>query len=165
MRSRYSVSQSDTKPGSRRLKAYQDQRFLESRDARALRILAEYLEPLFRLRCFNVEDTIVFMGSARLLSAEAAEGALAKAERAGKGITAARTAVELSAYYEAARELAHQLTLWSKGLDRNDRRFVICTGGGPGIMEGGQSRRGRGERIECRPYHLDSQRRIRQSLY
>ena len=129
------MNPSDTKPGSRRPKAYQDQRFLESRDARALRILAEYLEPLFRLRRFNVEDTIIFMGSARLLSADAAKAALAKAERAGKGITAARTAVELSAYYEAARELAHQLTVWSKGLDRKDRRFVICTGGGPGVME------------------------------
>ncbi|MGO8921102.1 MAG: LOG family protein [Stellaceae bacterium] len=119
----------------RQPKAYQDLRFLESKDARALRILAEYLEPLSRFKRYGVEDTIVFMGSARLLSAEAAQAALAEAERSGSGVEKARTAVELSTYYEAARELARRLTNWSKKLDREGRRFVVCTGGGPGIME------------------------------
>jgi uncharacterized protein (TIGR00730 family) len=122
-------------PGHRRPKAYQDTRFLESRDARALRILAEYLEPLHRFQRYHVEDTIVFMGSARLLSQEAATAALAEAERRGEGIEAARIALELSAYYEAARTLARRLTEWSKNLGREERRFVVCTGGGPGIME------------------------------
>jgi uncharacterized protein (TIGR00730 family) len=119
----------------RQPKAYQDGRFLESKDARALRILAEYLEPLSRFRRYGVQDTIVFMGSARLLSEERAKAALSEAERSGTGIEAARTALELSAYYEAARELAKRLTNWSKKLGHEERRFVICTGGGPGIME------------------------------
>src|SRR6516164_2645089 len=116
-------------------KAYEDLRFLESKDARGLRILSEYLEPLSRFRRFGVQDTIVFMGSARLLSEEAAKTALAEAKRAGKGIEAAEIALRLSIYYEAARELAQRLTAWSKKLDRKERRFVVCTGGGPGIME------------------------------
>jgi uncharacterized protein (TIGR00730 family) len=119
----------------RRPKAYQDTRFLESKDARALRILAEYLEPLARFARHKVQDTIVFMGSARLASEEAARAALAEAERTGQGIEAAQTALRLAAYYEAARALARRLTEWSKGLGREDRRFVVCTGGGPGIME------------------------------
>jgi uncharacterized protein (TIGR00730 family) len=122
------------RPG-RRPKAYQDTRFLESRNGRPLRILAEYLEPLYRFQRQKVEDTIVFMGSARLLSREAAEAGLAEAERAGEGVEAAQIALRLSAYYEAARELAQRLTTWSKKLDRKERRFVVCTGGGPGIME------------------------------
>jgi len=73
------------KPARRQPKAYQDTRFLESKDARALRILAEYLEPLYRFQRNNVRDTIVFMGSARLRSEEAAKSALAEAERAGQG--------------------------------------------------------------------------------
>jgi uncharacterized protein (TIGR00730 family) len=119
----------------RQPKAYQDTLFLESKDARALRILAEYLEPLYRFQRNNVRDTIVFMGSARLRSEEAAKAALAEAERAGQGVDAAQMALRLSIYYEAARELAQRLTAWSKKLDRKDRRFVVCTGGGPGIME------------------------------
>jgi uncharacterized protein (TIGR00730 family) len=119
----------------RQPKAYEDTRFLQSRDARALRILAEYLEPLYRFQRHNVQDTIVFMGSARLHSEEAARAALAEAERAGEGIAAAEMALRLSIYYEGARELARRLTAWSKKLGREERRFVVCTGGGPGIME------------------------------
>ena len=121
--------------GRRKPKAYEDTRFLGSRDARPLRILAEYLEPLYRFQRHNVEDTIVFMGSARLRSEEAARAALAEAERAGEGIEAAQTALSLSIYYEAARELARRLTTWSKKLGQAQQRFVVCTGGGPGIME------------------------------
>lgn len=124
-----------SRPAHRQPKAYQDTRFLQSKDARALRILAEYLEPLYRFQRHNVQDTIVFMGSARLCSKETAEAALAKAERTGRGIEPAQTAMRLSIYYEAARELAFRLTEWSKRLDREERRFVVCTGGGPGIME------------------------------
>ena len=70
--------------GRRQFKAYEDTRFLRSRDARPLRILAEYLEPLYRFQRHNVQDTIVFMGSARLRSEEAAKAMLAEAERAGR---------------------------------------------------------------------------------
>jgi len=117
------------------VKAYANETFLNSKDARALRILAEYLEPRSRFERHKVEDTIVFMGSARTLSHEQATAALRKAERAGSDIESARTALEMSVYYEAARELAFRLTKWSKALDPKSRRFVVCTGGGPGIME------------------------------
>ena len=129
------MDRSPTRPPPRRPKAYQDTRFLESRDARALRIMAEYLEPLYRFQRHNVQDTIVFMGSARLIPEETAKAALKKAERSGEGVKPARIALELSAYYEAARQLAHRLTEWSKRLSQEERRFVVCTGGGPGIME------------------------------
>jgi len=119
----------------RQPKAYHNARFLESRDARAIRILSEYLEPLSRFERSQVQDTIVFMGSARLKSKEAAEAALAAAEQSGKGLAEARMALELSAYYENARELARRLTEWSKNLGEKERRFLVCTGGGPGIME------------------------------
>ena len=93
------------------------------------------MEPLYRFQRHNIQDTIVFMGSARLRSEEAAKAALAEAERTGQGVEAAQTALRLSIYYEAARELALRLTAWSKKLDSKERRFVVCTGGGPGIME------------------------------
>jgi uncharacterized protein (TIGR00730 family) len=116
-------------------KAYRNQSFLNSKDARALRILAEYLEPKSRFEHNHVDDTIVFMGSARFKSRDDAEAALRKAEAENSGIEAARTAVIMSTYYEAARELAFRLTQWSKKLDLKEKRFVVCTGGGPGIME------------------------------
>ena len=117
------------------VKAYANPAFLNSKDARALRILAEYLEPRSRFERHGVEDTIVFMGSARTPSREQAEEALRKAESGGGGVEGARMALRMSAYYESARELAFRLTQWSKALDPKVRRFVVCTGGGPGIME------------------------------
>ena len=116
-------------------KAYENQDFIQSREGRALRILAEYHEPQSRLAHYNITDTVVFMGSARLPSAEDAATALAAAE-GGKGdLKAAQRMMSMSVYYEAARELAHRLTEWSKSLGEEERRFVVCTGGGPGIME------------------------------
>jgi uncharacterized protein (TIGR00730 family) len=117
------------------VKAYLNQDFLKSRDARALRILSEYLEPEARFAHFRVDDTIVFMGSARLLSREQAKRELGEAERTNGDLTSARMHLEMSQYYEAARELANRLTQWSKQLADEERRFVVCTGGGPGIME------------------------------
>jgi uncharacterized protein (TIGR00730 family) len=115
--------------------AYRNLGFLNSRDARELRILAEYLEPKSRFDYHKVEDTIVFMGSARIPSRDAAEEALKAAQATGGDLAREQMAVKMSAYYEAARELAFRFTKWSKELDRKEKRFVVCTGGGPGIME------------------------------
>lgn len=116
-------------------KAYENLDFLHSREARALRILAEYQEPLSRFEHYEIDDTIVFMGSARLKSAEDA-AAMMKAAEAGDGdMEIAQRAERMSVYYEAARELAFRMTEWSKGLGDGHRPFVVCTGGGPGIME------------------------------
>ena len=117
------------------IKAYENLDFIHGRDGRALRILAEYHEPLSRLAHYNVTDTVVFMGSARLVSADDAAKALAAAKQDKGDLAAAQKMAEMSVYYEAARELARRLTEWSKGLGEGERRFVVCTGGGPGIME------------------------------
>jgi uncharacterized protein (TIGR00730 family) len=119
----------------RPVRAYRDRTFLNSKEARALRILAEYLEPKSRFERFHVDDTIVFMGSARIKARDEAQEALRQAE-AGRGdLERARMDLKMSLYYEQARELAFRLTQWSKELDPQERRFVVCTGGGPGIME------------------------------
>jgi uncharacterized protein (TIGR00730 family) len=92
--------------------AYRNDDFLDSDDARPLRILAEYLHPLHVFEREKVHDTVVFFGSARL----SPEGPLGR-------------------YYDDARELARLVTEWSEGLKSPKNRFVICTGGGGGIME------------------------------
>ncbi|MCW8836121.1 MAG: LOG family protein [Rhodospirillales bacterium] len=117
------------------IRAYTNQAFISSREGRALRILSEYLEPKSRFEKFNIQDTIVFMGSARAPSMDVAEAELAAA-RAGSGnLKHAERRHRLARWYEDARELSHRLTEWSKQLKGRGRRFVICTGGGPGLME------------------------------
>ncbi len=119
----------------RAVKAYKNEAFLNSQVARSLRILSEYLEPQSRFEELRIRDTVVVFGSSRILSREEATRRLAEAERTGKDLERVRKQFELSRYYEDTRELAARLTTWSKGLSGTDRRFVICSGGGPGIME------------------------------
>jgi len=119
----------------RAIKAYKNEHFLNSPDARELRILSEYIEPNTRFREFHVKDTIVFFGSARFLSREQAEELVRRAEAGDGDLAQAKKKLEMSRYYEETRELASRLTTWSKSLEGTDRRFVICSGGGPGIME------------------------------
>jgi len=116
-------------------RAYDNQSFLRSTDARPLRILAEYLEPQRRFELQGIEDTIVFFGSARIPPRGEAEAELAAARKGQGDLTRAEQRYELSVYYEATRELARRLTEWSKGLSGSEKRFVVCSGGGPGIME------------------------------
>jgi len=117
------------------VKAYRDPAFMDGLEGRPLRILAEYLEPKSRFEANNISDTILFYGSARIASAEDAQRELDTARAAGDDTTVAEQRLRMSVYYEATRELAHRLTLWSKELKDSQRRFVICSGGGPGIME------------------------------
>ena len=127
-------------------KAYKNLDFLSSSDARLLRIQAEFLEPTKRFRDQKVDDTIVFFGSARTKNLQEAEKDLkAVQDRLASSkvktdpalqeeLDFAKNQVFLSRYYDDAVELARRLTLWSKSLTSN-HRFVICSGGGPGMME------------------------------
>jgi uncharacterized protein (TIGR00730 family) len=121
--------------------AYYDPAFLETDDARPLRIIAEYLDPLRRFREQNIQDTVVFFGSARVWSRDEAQDALAKLQAGTHGhnydaaLKRSKKALEWSRYYEDARELARKLTTWSLSLRSPRNRFVVCSGGGPGIME------------------------------
>lgn len=123
------------KPPFHPVKAYRSERFLRSTDARSIRILAEYLEPSSRFDSLEIKDTIVFFGSARIVSRKDAEAFWAQEKKAGNKLDAAEKRLALSRYYENTRDLALRLTNWSKGLEGTERRFVICSGGGPGIME------------------------------
>jgi len=128
--------------------AYRDPVFLESKGARPLRILGEYLHPLVQLRQEGIGDTIVMFGSARIGSREAAVARLARLKQTRTArfsggrqkqhraaLREARSALEMSRYYEEARELSRRITAWAMTLGEHPRRFVICSGGGPGIME------------------------------
>ena len=98
--------------GERRPVAYLNDKFLNSPDARALRILSEFLEPLAHFRREKIRDTVVFFGSARI-----------------------REDGPMSQYYRDARTLARLLSEWADQFTNSNHRFVICSGGGPGIME------------------------------
>jgi hypothetical protein len=119
----------------RAVKAYKNEAFINSPDARLLRILSEYLEPEARFRELQVRDTIVIFGSARIQSRSEALLALDQVKKDGGDVAHAERMLDMSKYYEATRELSARLTEWSKSLSGNERRFVICSGGGPGIME------------------------------
>jgi hypothetical protein len=124
--------------------AYSDPRFMDSKAARSLRMLAEYYDPLVRLRRAAVGDAIVIFGSARILPRDVAESRLKRLQKSARGrksaerknkLREARWDVDASKYYEDARELSRRLTEWSMTLSNLPRRFVVCSGGGPGIME------------------------------
>jgi uncharacterized protein (TIGR00730 family) len=124
--------------------AYLDREFLDSDEARPLRILAEYLEPLRRFQAERIQDTVAFFGSARVNSREHADAELARLTQrfagrddaeSGPALASGRKAVEWSRYYEDARALAKLLAEWSVGLGASTHRFVVASGGGPGIME------------------------------
>ena len=139
--------------------AYENPAFLNSADGRLIRVMAEYAEPLARFRRERIQDTVVFFGSARFRGLEEAEGALELLENSYAARTAASAeqpasaeeiaagtatelrrrravaAVEMARYYEDARRLAAILTAWAKGIQSRRHRFVVTSGGGPGIME------------------------------
>ncbi|MGC2210362.1 MAG: TIGR00730 family Rossman fold protein [Candidatus Korobacteraceae bacterium] len=130
--------------------AYENDIFLKGPDGRPLRILAEYAEPLARFRREKIQDTVVFFGSARFHSLSNAKGAaqhfdpaassqksssLKPAPEQAQAAYRAQRAVDMARYYEDARRLAHMLTSWSRTLGGKRHRFVVTTGGGPGIME------------------------------
>ena len=122
--------------------AYENQPFINSPDGRILRILAEYQEPLSRFRREQIQDTVVFFGSARFQGGDAAKSNLSAMEKNAANspehqdsLKRARAAVDMARYYEDARRLAFLLTEWSIQIPARRHRFVVTTGGGPGVME------------------------------
>lgn len=139
--------------------AYENSDFLNSPDGRMLRIIAEYQEPMARFRRERIQDTVVFFGSARFRALDVASSELELLENTGSAQPApeheqparpdeiergeasalklrlAEAAVEMAAYYEDARKLAGLVASWAKTLPGPRHRFVVTSGGGPGIME------------------------------
>ncbi len=139
--------------------AYENSSFLNSADGRIIRIVAEYCEPLARFRKEQIQDTVVFFGSARFRGREEADHELELLDNTGATRPAPKeeqpasipqivegtatdlqrkravAAVEMARYYEDARRLAQLLTHWAKSIPSRRHRFVVTSGGGPGIME------------------------------
>ena len=125
-------------------KAYENIDFLKGPYGRHVRVLCEFTEPLQRVNKYRIRNTVVFYGSARILPADKAQATLREADEAAaklplaegaRLVEKARRTLELSSYYEAARQLAGEITRWSKTLPKGANPFYICSGGGPGIME------------------------------
>lgn len=130
-------------------RAYEDKAFLESDAARILRIMSEFIEPEARFEEYGIRNTIVMFGSARTLPPDEAQRRLdackakvgpesnntADVEGHREALRKAENELRMSKYYAAAEELAYRLTQWSDALPRKEDRFLVCTGGGPGIME------------------------------
>ena len=129
------------------IKAYKDLNFLNSDAARNIRVLCEMTEPGLRFAEEKIKDTIVLFGSARIMPVDVAQAKLEEAQAAivdpdhlndaeKRALHLAQSAVKAAPYYQMAVELAEELTQWSMSLPEKDqRRFIICSGGGPGIME------------------------------
>jgi uncharacterized protein (TIGR00730 family) len=117
--------------------AYENEPFLNSPDGRIFRIMSEYAEPLARFRHEQIQDTVVFFGSARIPSHDDASRHLRQLSSgtAPSIRKQAHSALEMSHYYEDARRLAFLLSEWAMQIPARRRRFVVTTGGGPGIME------------------------------
>ncbi len=118
-------------------KAYHNTKFLNSPAGRGVRILTEYLEPLERFKKYKINHTIVFFGSARVKSKAYAEKNLRNVKKGNptkEELRVAEMEISMSKYYEDSVELAYLLSKWSKTLHK-EKEFVICSGGGPGIME------------------------------
>ena len=127
---------------------HEDPKFLESTPARPLRILAEYIDPYVQLKKEGIGDTIVMFGSARIHPRGLAQARYSKLKktpvskmapedraRHRAAVIHAKSLLEMSRYYEEARQLSHKITSWAMSFGPRPRRFVICSGGGPGIME------------------------------
>jgi uncharacterized protein (TIGR00730 family) len=108
--------------------AYQDPKFIDSDEGRPVRIVSEYLAPLRAFSDACVTATVVFFGSAR-----------------------ARSGGVLGRYVDEATELARLVTEWSRSLPGGGERLIVCSGGGPGIMEAANrgARDGHGHSVGC----------------
>ena len=129
------TSDKDLPAWKKPIKAYKDEHFINSPAGRPMRILSEYLAPLERFDHHKIRDTVVFFGSARIPSQDKAEAGVKAAEAGDGDIPAARRMLAMAKYHESCRRLAQRLTEWSTNLQGTERRFVVATGGGPGIME------------------------------
>ncbi|HUL35751.1 MAG TPA: TIGR00730 family Rossman fold protein [Candidatus Eisenbacteria bacterium] len=127
---------------------HEDHKFLASTPARPIRIVSEYIHPLVQLKNQGIGDTIVMFGSARIDPHETASARYTRLKQTNTSrwsairlkkhrqqLREAKNALEMSSYYEQARQLSHRITTWALSLGPRPRRFVICSGGGPGIME------------------------------
>ncbi len=139
------------------VKAYKNLEFLNSPDARVIRIISEFLEPQSRFNKLNIKDTIVFFGSSRIVDKKTAQKMYSEVKKLDpkkvkdfpERLRKAQIALDMSKYYEDAVQLSKMLTEWSQSLPSEGRRFVVCTGGGPGIMEAANkgARLGKGKTI------------------
>lgn len=131
------ITMPDPLPLGRAPLAYENQEFIDSPEGRLIRISAEYAEPLARFRREKIQDTVVFFGSARFHARDQMTQQLEAldATATDEARSQAQFALEMSRYYEDARTLAYRLTEWALTLKVRRERFVVTSGGGPGIME------------------------------